>query len=158
MKRLVLLLAVVGLVAVVGARFGAGDERPRPADDSPPKADKADPKSFWMKKKLDYSKSILEGLANADFEIIGKDARAMNNLSQIEKWVRANTPEYRTQLRIFRFANEQLIEQADRENLDGASLAFVQLTLSCVNCHKVVRQPLADKNRPVSQPEPVPEK
>jgi hypothetical protein len=32
-----------------------------------------------------------------------------------------------------------LIRQADKENLDGAALAYVQLTLSCVNCHKVVR-------------------
>ena len=92
-----------------------------------------------MKKKLEYSEKILGGLASADFQAIGKSARSLNALNQIEKWVHGNTPEYRTQLRIFQNANEQVIRMADKENLDGAALAYVQLTLSCVNCHKVVR-------------------
>ena len=52
----------------------------------------------------------------------------------METWVRG-TAEYRTQLRIFQNANEQLIRMADEEKLDGAALAYVQLTLNCVNCH-----------------------
>ncbi len=75
----------------------------------------------------------------ADFDAIGKTARTMNSLTHMEKWVRGTTPEYRTQLRFFENANEQIIRAADKENLDGAALAYVQLTLSCVNCHKVVR-------------------
>ncbi len=94
--------------------------------------------SFWMQKKLEYSGKILAGLAREDFEEIGKNARSMNALTQMEKWVRG-TAEYRTQLRIFQNANEQLIRMADEEKLDGAALAYVQLTLSCVNCHKAVR-------------------
>ena len=43
------------------------------------------------------------------------------------------------QLQIFQNANQQMIRMADDENLDGAALAYVQLTLSCVNCHKIVR-------------------
>ena len=91
-----------------------------------------------MQKKLEYSGKILAGLAREDFEEIGKNARSMNALTQMEKWVRG-TAEYRTQLRIFQNANEQLIRMADEEKLDGAALAYVQLTLSCVNCHKAVR-------------------
>ena len=94
--------------------------------------------SFWMRKKLEYTENILAGLAREDFEQIAKNARSMNALSQMEKWVRG-TAEYRTQLKIFQNSNEQLIRMADEEELDGAALAFVQLTLSCVNCHKVVR-------------------
>lgn len=94
--------------------------------------------SFWMQKKLEYSEAILVGLAREDFDQIAKNARSMNALTQMEKWVRGTT-EYRTQLRIFQNANEQLIAMADEEKLDGAALAYVQLTLSCVNCHKAVR-------------------
>ena len=94
--------------------------------------------SFWMQKKLEYSGNILEGLAREDFDQIAKNARSMNALSQMEKWVRG-TAEYRTQLRIFQNANKQLITMADGKKLDGAALAYVQLTLSCVNCHKAVR-------------------
>jgi hypothetical protein len=109
---------------------------------------KADTASFWMQKKLEYSGKILDGLAREDFEQISKSARAMNALSQMENWVRGGTPEYRTQLRIFQNANEHLIRMADEEKLDGAALAYVQLTLSCVNCHKVVRAALAEKPAP----------
>ncbi len=96
--------------------------------------------SFWMKKKLEFSQHILTGLATADFEKISISASSMNRLGEIEKWSRrTGAEEYRTQLRIFRFANEDLVRAADAKNIDGAALAFSQLTLSCVNCHKVMR-------------------
>jgi hypothetical protein len=100
--------------------------------------------SFWMKKKLEYSERILAGLTSEDFDLVAKNARSMNALGYLEKWVRGNTPHYRGQLRIFQKANEQLIEMADEKNLDGAALAYVQLMLSCVNCHKIVRAPAAE--------------
>ena len=78
----------------------------------------------------------------------------MNALSQIEKWVHLSRPDYRTLLAIFRDANENLIAEADQEDLDGATLAYMQLTLSCVNCHKIVRHPQATKTKvqPAAQP------
>ncbi len=104
------------------------------------RADEEDQKaSFWMKKKLEYTDQILAGLTSENYEQVAKSARTMNTLGYLEKWVRAGSPEYRQQLRIFQIANRQLIEMADEENLDGAAIAYVQLTLSCVNCHKVVR-------------------
>ena len=87
-----------------------------------------------MQKKLEYSEKILAGLAREDFEQISSNARSMYALNQIEKWVRG-TPEYRTQLKNFQNANERIIRMADEEKLDGAALAYVQLTLNCVNCH-----------------------
>jgi hypothetical protein len=101
--------------------------------------------SYWMKKKLEYSGQILLGLTSNDFDKIGKSARSMNALGHLERWVRGNSSDYREQFRIFQSANRQLVEMADDENLDGAALAYVQLTLSCVNCHKIVRDPPGDK-------------
>ena len=121
-----LVLAVCGLSLLFGAAAALGGE-----DD--------EKVSFWMKKKLEYSERILAGLTSEDFELVAKNARSMNALGYLEKWVRGNTAEYRGQLKIFQKANEQLIDMADDENLDGAALAYVQLTLSCVNCHKIVR-------------------
>lgn len=111
-----------------------------------PAADEADPHpaSFWMKKKLEYSERILEGLVQEDFDMIAKNARAMNSLSQFESRARGRTAGYRTQLRIFRFANEELIHQAEQERVDGAAVAYMQLTLSCVNCHKLIRSRVSD--------------
>jgi len=101
-------------------------------------ADAEEP-SFWMKKKMEYSEKILAGLATADYESIEKNAASMNKLSQIENWVRGNSPEYKAQLATFRSANKSLVRLAQEKDIDGATLAFMQLTQSCVQCHKLIR-------------------
>ena len=40
----------------------------------------------------------------------------------------------------FRRAVENLQEKAAQKNLDGAALGYVELTLTCVKCHKYVRE------------------
>jgi cytochrome c556 len=96
--------------------------------------------NFWMKKKLDYSQAILSGLATADFDAINKNATSMDRLSKLEKFVRrSDAEEYRAQLRVFLAANKDLIKATEKKNIDGATLAFTQMTLSCVNCHKALR-------------------
>lgn len=95
--------------------------------------------SVLMRAKLQHTEGILEGLTKADFELIEKNAKVLNTFGAMEQWFRSGLPQYDTQLRVFRLANQDLIREAQAKNLDGASLAYVQLTLSCVNCHKVVR-------------------
>jgi hypothetical protein len=95
--------------------------------------------TVWMRQKLQASQAILGGLAAADFESIGKNAQAMNIMTYLEKWARADTPAYRTQLQLFEFADRELIRAAREKDLDAATLAYTQLTISCVNCHKLVR-------------------
>ena len=103
-------------------------------------AGKDQPVSFWMKKKLEYSQNILAGIANADFDKIVLNAEAMRNVSKIEGFVRGKTPGYRTQLHIFEESADEIIRQGKKDNVDGAALAFTQLTISCVNCHKQLRE------------------
>lgn len=102
-------------------------------------ATEGQPASFWMDQKLRLSKDILEGLANADFEAIGKNAEVMRGLNRVEAFVRRGPEGYREQLAQFNMANRSLISAARRENLDGATLAFNQLTISCVRCHQHLR-------------------
>lgn len=112
---------------------------PKPAEVSLPGAD-AQPTPFWMRKKLDYAQQILGGIAEGDYDRIAHNAASMKALSRIEGFVRGRTPGYRTQLQIFQDATEELMRQAEKENVDGAALAFTQLTISCVNCHKQLRE------------------
>jgi hypothetical protein len=95
--------------------------------------------SVWMRKKLDYSRNILAGLASEDFEKIAQNAEAMQGMSTLEGFIRGRMPGYRTQLQVFQSANEELMKQAQKDNVEGAALAFTQLTISCVNCHKQLR-------------------
>jgi len=126
------LIAALSLLALVMTAFSLyGQEKKKPNDETKP--------SFWMKKKLEYSQDILSGLAMQDFEAIAKNAKLMQALSQIEEFVRGRNEDYQAQLKSFHFANRELIRLSEEENIDGAALAYVQLTLSCVNCHKHLR-------------------
>ncbi len=109
------------------------------AEDKEPPAELANQPSIWMKKKLDYSQNILSGLASANFDKIVENAEAMQGLTKVEWFIRGRTPGYRTQLEIFLDANAEIIKQAKQDNLEGSTLAFTQLTISCVNCHKQLR-------------------
>ncbi|MBI3463229.1 MAG: hypothetical protein HY000_09245 [Planctomycetes bacterium] len=92
-----------------------------------------------MRRKLEHSQKILEGLAIEDFEMVRQNAKVMNTFSQLEKWYHADDRQYRAQLNIFLYANDEIARMAEAKNLEGASLAYTQLTLSCVNCHKHIR-------------------
>ena len=96
-------------------------------------------KSFWMEQKLRLSKELLVGLANADFESILRSAEIMRGLNRVEVFVRRKPEGYRDQLRFFNMANRSLRKAAQEENLEAATLAFNQMTISCVNCHKHLR-------------------
>lgn len=112
--------------------------------------------SVWMRKKLDYSREILAGLASEDFDQIARNAEAMQVMSRFEGYLRGKMPGYRTQLQVFQSANEELIKQAQADSVEGAALAFTQLTISCVNCHKQLRegrpdQPAPSRTRPAAK-------
>jgi hypothetical protein len=95
--------------------------------------------SGWMKKKLEFSQNILSGLTKGDFEMVAKNAQAMDILTYLEKWSRADRPGYRQQVGYFDLANKELIKQAQARNVEGSVLAYNQLAISCVQCHKIVR-------------------
>lgn len=93
----------------------------------------------FMRLKLDHAKQVLEGLALEDFDRIAKNAQDMSLLSQAASWQVLQTPEYMQQSIEFRRTADAITKAAQDENLDGAALAYVELTMKCVNCHKYVR-------------------
>ena len=92
-----------------------------------------------MKLKLDLAKKILGGLAMGDFDQIKRETETMMGLNAVESFVRSTSPKYQLQLKNFQFATEQLLINAKNKNIDGATLAYSQMTVSCVNCHKQLR-------------------
>jgi hypothetical protein len=46
---------------------------------------------------------------------------------------------YEVQTNNFRRAAETLIQKAKAKNLDGATLAYVDMTVTCVRCHQYCR-------------------
>ncbi len=111
----------------------------------PPKTDKFD---LFMRAKLEHSQRVLEGLTTGNHEMIAKHAQEISLLSQAEMWQVLQTPEYFERSVEFRRASDALTDAAKNKNLDGATLAYVDMTVKCVNCHKYVRRvKMADVRR-----------
>jgi cytochrome c556 len=127
------LLTTLATLILIAAPFAV---QPTHGDDDQEHEKQA---SVWMKQKLSASQNILAGLTKGDFEAIDKNAQSMLVVEYLEKWLRADTPGYNMKLKDFEYANKSLRLAAREKNLDGATIAYIQLTLSCVHCHKLVR-------------------
>lgn len=104
--------------------------------------DKPDlPAGKLMEKKLHLSQAILGSIVTEDFSSMSANAGALLVLAKTQ-WLRDETPEYRAQLKDFWIVLEGLKSAADDKNADGATLAYVQMTLTCVNCHKYLKTPV----------------
>ena len=104
----------------------------------PPKKE-ADVKEL-MQQKLKHSQKILEAIATNDLDSLAKHADELIILSKEAEWKVLKTPRYETYSNDFRRNAEALIQSAKEKNLDAAALAYVDLTLNCVKCHKHVRE------------------
>lgn len=124
MKRAIGLAMVVGMTLLQAKTNGEQDEKPV--------------KTF-MHAKLAHSQDILEGLAIENYDQIAKSAQSLTLLSEEAGWNVLQTAEYTRQSDLFRRNTKALTDAARKRNLDGATLAFVQVTLNCVECHKHVR-------------------
>lgn len=94
----------------------------------------------FMRVKLIQSQKVLEGLVREDFDAIVKHSQEMSLLSQATNWQVLQTPEYRERSTEFRRSVEALTEAGKKKNLEGAALAYVEVTMKCVTCHKYVRR------------------
>ncbi len=92
-----------------------------------------------MKAKLQHSQAALEGIALADFDAVQASAQKLTQLSQAAGWRTRRTPEYDLFTAEFRRRTEALEQSAREKNIDGATLAYSQMTFTCVNCHKYIR-------------------
>jgi hypothetical protein len=93
-----------------------------------------------MKRKLENAQKVLEGVALNDFDKIGKHADELIAVSKATDWKVLKTAQYELYSNEFRRNAENLGQQAKAKSTDGAALAYVELTLTCVKCHKHVRE------------------
>jgi hypothetical protein len=100
----------------------------------------AQPFNFWMDVKLQEAQKIFAALAEANFDAIVDSTKKITAISELEGFVRNRTPSYRTQLRSFEFAVAEIELQAKQKSIEGVTLGFQKLTMSCVNCHKQLRE------------------
>jgi hypothetical protein len=127
-----LALTLLALFTVVPALSGHDEKDKRGAE--PKKV------SDLMRKKLTHAQKVLEGIALNDFNKIAEQAGELIEVSKAAEWAVVKTPQYELRSNQFRRAAEEMIEKAKEKNVDGAALSYVELTMSCVKCHKYVRE------------------
>lgn len=93
-----------------------------------------------MRRKLESSQKVLEGVAVNDFKMITKHADELIDISKQAEWKVIRTPQYELHSNEFRRIASELVKNAKDKNLDGAVLTYVELTMTCVKCHKYVRE------------------
>jgi hypothetical protein len=103
-------------------------------------ADESPKASTLMRKKLECSQKVLEGIALNDFDKIARNGEELIQLSKQAEFKVLKTPQYEVNSNDFRRNAEALVTAAKAKNGDAAALAYVDLTLSCVKCHKHVRE------------------
>lgn len=97
-------------------------------------------KRSFMQMKVEHAKEILQGLATEDFDAITKNANDLLVISNQSNWNAFQTPEYIELSRDFRIVAERLRETSREKQIDGATLGYIELTMSCVRCHKYLRE------------------
>src|SRR5262245_43617922 len=132
MKRVWFTLAAFGLLAgVLALNLNA----------APPKLPKKDSVEVLMKKKLVQSQKVLEGIALNDPDLVAKHAQELLHIAKQAAFKEVlKTPLYDAYSLQFRNDAEDLIKSAKKKNIEAAALAYMDLTLTCVKCHKHVRE------------------
>src|SRR6266511_2462380 len=126
MKAKLLLLTVL-LAAAAGLSVGlAQTKRNRAAKE-------------FMRDKLELSQRVLEGLATEDYDLIIAKGTRLSAMTKDADWRLFENPDYDQQSLTFRRQVDALVKSAKDKNLDAATLAYVRMTMSCVDCHKLVR-------------------
>lgn len=93
-----------------------------------------------MRRKLDRAKNILEGLTLEQYDKISRGARELRLLSTEAGWNIVQTEEYRKQSDDFRRACDSIENAAKAKDIHRAALAYVALTVRCVECHSYMRE------------------
>ena len=93
----------------------------------------------FMREKLELTQGVLEGLAVEDYDLIIVKGAKISAMTKEMDWRIFENPNYEQQSATFRRHVDSLVKAAREKNLDAATLAYVRVTMSCVDCHKLVR-------------------
>lgn len=93
-----------------------------------------------MQQKLKHAQDLLSALSIGDYEHMVLHARELQRISLEARWSQPHSPSYAGYGDDFRNALERVASAAEKQNIDGAALNYVQVVLTCVQCHKVVRE------------------
>ena len=96
-------------------------------------------KAGIMRMKLEPAKSILEGIAVGNYQAVRRSTEQIRLLTLDENWMHIQSESYREQTKNFERSLNLLKRMCDEKDMDGVTLAYMQVTMRCVECHRSLR-------------------
>jgi cytochrome c556 len=126
--------SLTAAIFALTASHGHGQQKDKP--DAPSQPNEA----MVMQVKLQRSQTLLGALTREDYKTLEENAESLVKISDSTAFLRAyKTAEYELEAQIFKRTAAALGAKAKDKNLDGATLAYTEMTLSCVRCHNYFR-------------------
>jgi gamma-glutamylcysteine synthetase len=107
-----------------------------------------------MIEKLQHAQKLLEGIALAKYDKIERHAEELIRISKTAEWLAHKAPRYEKFSNDFQRSAEEIVKKAKAKNMDGVTLAYFDLTNSCVRCHQHIRE-VRDARLPGVSPDAV---
>ena len=143
-----LMAALVGFGVAIAAYFYCeAQESPPPKTRTVQVPAQKPPTSnqMLMRDKLSYATKALEGLSMEDYDKIAEAGNMMGKISRAASWHIIPTEQYARMSKNFQEQARDLERHAMEKNLDAASMDYVRITLTCVQCHNYMREKQAGK-------------
>jgi cytochrome c556 len=99
----------------------------------------SDPLETIMQRKLEHAHSLFQALMFENFDVLDRNSERLQRLSEASNWNVIRTHEYTSHNSEFGRAVDALRKAAQEKDLDAAALAYTEMALKCVQCHKYVR-------------------
>ena len=92
-----------------------------------------------MRQKLDRAQGLFEAVVLARFPAVERYARDLLRISEQSTWTPMTAPTYLRFAGEFQEAARSLGQAAGARDIDEVSTAYMTLTSSCVQCHRLLR-------------------
>lgn len=92
-----------------------------------------------MKAKAGYAHRLLDAVVQEDFAVIQDQAFRLKAVAETADWRASRSPELVPETDEFIRATDRLFQAAKEEDGDAVALAYMNVTLSCLHCHRQLR-------------------
>jgi len=91
-----------------------------------------------MRQKLADAQGVLAAVVTSNWAELERRSKALAAATDDAAWMVLKTPEYTRQSEAFVRAANDLVDAAARRDQEASPLAYVTLTMRCVQCHRYV--------------------
>jgi len=141
-RRFILVMIIVTFtVAIFGPILrGFGTTPDRGGDDKAAPPASGDATIKLMRKKLEHAQKLLEGIAVNDLKKVDDNAGDLMTLSKVAEFRALKTLDYERHSNDFRRTLDDMRRGVKNKNLEAVTLAYMDMTMTCVRCHTHVRE------------------